>query len=129
VLGLGQLSFPVRVGQRPSRALTAWTKVRQWARCFLRLHSGQAEPETFAGRGLEADVGDEVETVVAGFVAEEMPGAIWGVEYPAARLPDIAQFAVDKLGDGFLEELVHVYPPSCLADRTETRKDSSRKPL
>jgi hypothetical protein len=55
-----------------------------------------------------------------GFVAEEIPGAPLGVECPAARLPDLAQFAADesafadrqatadKFGDEFLEELVHV---------------------
>jgi hypothetical protein len=35
------------------------------------------------------------------------PG-VAGVECPAARLPDFAQFAADELGDEFLEELVHV---------------------
>jgi hypothetical protein len=58
----------------------------------------------FAGSVLEADVGDEFEAVVAGFVAEEIPGAALGVERPAARLPDFAQFAADKFGDEFLEE-------------------------
>jgi hypothetical protein len=37
-----------------------------------------------------------------------MPGAALGVERPAVRLPNFAQFAADELGDEFLEELVHV---------------------
>jgi hypothetical protein len=71
---------------------------------YVCVGSGQAEQIAFAtrilaGSGREADVGDEFETTGAGLVAEEMTGAALGVERPAARLPDFAQFAADELGD------------------------------